>query len=58
MVFTTESVTVQSPGGPKAEGGFANAFNEFFTSFLDQALVKELTRGMDTADQKLNQVQL
>jgi len=51
MVFTTESVTVQSPGGPNAEGGFANAFNEFFTSFLDQALVKELTRGMDTADE-------
>ena len=47
MVFTTEEVTIESPGGNVA-GQFARVAKEFFTNYLDQALLKELIKDMET----------
>lgn len=51
MVFTPQEVTVNSPGGPNAEGGFERAFQEFFRNYLDKAFIREITKAMRTADE-------
>jgi hypothetical protein len=38
-VFTKKSVTVENPGGAAAEGGLKNAFTQFFTQYISQALL-------------------
>ena len=45
MVFTTEEVTIENPGGYVA-GQFAATAREFFTNYLDQALLKELIKEL------------
>lgn len=38
-IFTSKPVTVSDPGGQAAQGGFQEAFREFFTSYLSQSLL-------------------
>lgn len=38
-VFTRKPVTINSPGGEQAAGGFERAFKEFFLSYLSQAMM-------------------
>ena len=38
-VFTKKPVTVRSPGGTGASGGFEETFKEFFMSYLSQSLL-------------------
>ena len=38
-VFTKKPVSVQNPGGAGAEGGLKNAFTQFFTQYISQALL-------------------
>lgn len=38
-VFTKRPVTVENPGGANAEGGLKNAFTQFFTQYISQALL-------------------
>jgi hypothetical protein len=45
MVFTNEEVTIESPGGNVA-GQFAATAREFFTNYLDQALLRELIKDL------------
>ena len=45
MVFTTDEVTIENPGGYVA-GQFAATAREFFTNYLDQALLKELIKEL------------
>jgi len=45
MVFTNEEVTIDNPGGNVA-GQFAATAREFFTNYLDQALLKELIKEL------------
>ena len=45
MVFTNEEVTIDNPGGNVA-GQFAATAREFFTNYLDQALLKELIKDL------------
>lgn len=39
-VFTKKPVTVNSPGGEQAKGGFQNVFNMFFTQYFTQAFLQ------------------
>jgi len=45
MVFTNEEVTIDNPGGNVA-GQFAATAREFFTNYLDQALLRELIKEL------------
>ena len=45
MVFTSEEVTITNPGGNVA-GQFAATAREFFTNYLDQALLRELMKEL------------
>jgi len=45
MVFTNEEVTIENPGGNVA-GQFAAVAREFFTNYLDQALLRELIKEL------------
>jgi len=47
MVFTNEEVTITNPGGNVA-GQFAAVAREFFTNYLDQALLKDLVLQLQT----------
>ena len=49
-VFTTEEVTITNPGGNVA-GQFGAVARDFFTNYLDQALLKELIKDMETPDE-------
>ena len=44
-VFTTEEVTITNPGGNVA-GQFGAVARDFFTNYLDQALLKELIKEL------------
>ena len=45
MVFTSDEVTIDNPGGNVA-GQFAATAREFFTNYLDQALLRELIKEL------------
>jgi len=47
MVFTNEEVTITNPGGNVA-GQFAAVAREFFTNYLDQALLRDLVLQLQT----------
>lgn len=38
-IFTKRPVSVENPGGANAEGGLRNAFTQFFTQYISQALL-------------------
>ncbi|MEK9805618.1 MAG: hypothetical protein VW551_04900 [Euryarchaeota archaeon] len=50
MVFTTEDVTITNPGGNVA-GQFGAVARDFFINYLDQALLKELIKDMETPNE-------
>jgi hypothetical protein len=39
-VFTKNPVTVDHPGGPKAQGGFQRVLDEFFNRYFTQSFIK------------------
>lgn len=40
MVFTTNSVVIENPGGPEVEGSFGRAVDNFFDSYFTKSLLK------------------
>ena len=48
MVFTSNEVQVDEPGGPQAKGGFAAATRDFFYNYLDKGLLRQLIKEMET----------
>ena len=48
MIFTPNEVTIEQPGGPGVRGSFAETTKEFFTNYLDGALLKDLIFELST----------
>lgn len=48
MVFTTNSVVIENPGGPEVEGSFGRAVDNFFDSYFTKSLLRPFMKKLSS----------